>query len=79
VWRSHVGFEVPLLLFADYLAKNKTESGKEMSYRWVLEDYYGGFYKKLEKYGIQEPRWLPDVVRNLEWASHTAAVYLFGA
>lgn len=79
VWRSHTGFEVPLLLFADYLLKNKTESGKEMSYRWLLEDYYGGFYKKLEKYGIKEPRWLPDIVRNLEWASHTAAVYLFGA
>jgi YHS domain-containing protein len=78
-WRTHVGFEVPLLLFADYLTKKKTESGKEMSYRWLLEDYYGGFYKKLEKYGIREPRWLPDIVQNIEWASHTAAVYLFGA
>jgi YHS domain-containing protein len=78
-WRGHMGFEVGLSLFADYFVKNKTESAKEMSQRWLLDDFYGGFYKKLEKYGIKEPRWLPDVIRNSEWASHTAAVYLFGA
>jgi 1,2-phenylacetyl-CoA epoxidase catalytic subunit len=78
-WRGHMGFEVGLMLFADYFVRHKTESAKEMSQRWVLEDYYGGFYKKLEKYGITEPRWLPEVVKNSEWASHSAAVYLFGA
>ncbi len=78
-WRAHVGFEVGLLLFADYFVRERTESAKEMSQRWLLEDFYGGFYKKLEKYGVREPRWLPDVIRNVEWASHSAAVYLFGA
>lgn len=78
-WRGHMGFEVGLSLFADYFVKHKTDSAREMSQRWLIEDFYGGFYKKLEKYGIKEPRWLPDVIRNSEWASHTAAVYLFGA
>lgn len=73
------GIEVGLALFADYFVRNKTESAKEMSQRWLLDDFYGGFYKKLEKYGIKEPRWLPDMIRNMEWASHSAAVYLFGA
>jgi methane monooxygenase component A alpha chain/propane monooxygenase large subunit len=78
-WRSHVGFGVGMMLFADYFVKNKTESAKEMAQRWLLDDFYGGLYKKLEKYGIREPRWLPDILRNIEWASHSAAVYLFGA
>ncbi len=78
-WRGHMGFEVGLSLFADYFVKHKTESAREMSQRWLLDDFYGGFYKKLAKYGIKEPRWLSDVIRNSEWASHTAAVYLFGA
>lgn len=78
-WRGHVGFEIGLGLFCDYFVKNKTESYKEMTTRWVLEDYYGGFYKQLEKYGIKEPRWLPLIIENTNWASHAAAVYLFGA
>jgi hypothetical protein len=78
-WRGHMGFEVGLSLFADYFVKHKSESAREMSQRWLLDDFYGGFYKKLEKYGIKEPRWLPDVIENSRWASHTAAVYLFGA
>lgn len=78
-WRAHMAFEVPLMLVADYMVRQKTESAKEMSRRWVLEDFYGGFYQKLEKYGIKEPRWLPDIMKNIEWASHSAAVYLFGA
>lgn len=78
-WRGHMGFEIGLSLFADYFVKHKTDSAREMSQRWLIEDFYGGFYKKLEKYGIKEPRWLPAVIRNSEWASHTAAVYLFGA
>jgi methane monooxygenase component A alpha chain/propane monooxygenase large subunit len=78
-WRNHVGFEVPLLLAADYFTKHKTESGKEMYQRWILEDFYGNFYRKLEKYGIKQPLWMDHILRNIEWASHSAAVYLFGA
>jgi hypothetical protein len=78
-WRSHMGFEVPLMLAADYFVKHKTESGKEMYQRWILDDFYGNFYRKLEKYGIKQPRWMEHILRNIEWASHSAAVYLFGA
>ena len=78
-WRAHMGIDVGMMLFADYFVRNHTESAKELSHRFYLEDFYGGFYKKLEKYGIKEPRFLPDIIRNIEWASHTAAVYIFGA
>ncbi len=78
-WRAHVGFELGIMLFADYFVRDHTESAKEMNHRWVMHDYYGGFYRKLERFGLREPRWLPDVIANVEWASHTAAVYLFGA
>lgn len=78
-WRGHVGFEVGLGLFADYFVKHKTESFHEMSTRWVYEDFYGGFYKQLEKYGIKQPKWLSLMTENIKWASHSAAVYLFGA
>jgi hypothetical protein len=78
-WRAHVGFGVGMMLFADYFVKDKTQSAKEMIQQWVIDDFYGGFYRKLEPYGIKEPRWLPDVMRHIEWASHTAAVYLYGA
>jgi hypothetical protein len=78
-WRGHVGFETALMIFADYFVKNKQDSAYEMSERWVMQEYYGGFYKKLEKYGIREPRFLPAIAEHMKWASHTAAVYLFGA
>jgi hypothetical protein len=78
-WRMHMGFEVPEMLAADYFVKHKTESGKEMYQRWILEDFYGNFYRKLEKYGIKQPRFMDQIVRNIDWASHSAAVYLFGA
>jgi hypothetical protein len=78
-WRAHMGFEVPLMLAADYFTRNKTESGKEVYQRWILDDFYGNFYRKLEKYGIKRPRWMDHILRNIEWASHSAAVYLFGA
>jgi YHS domain-containing protein len=78
-WRGHVGFEIGLGLFADYLLKNKTESYKEMAQRWVLDDFYGGFYQKLTKFGIKEPRFMSQIIENMQWASHSAAVYLFGA
>ncbi|MGH7842289.1 MAG: hypothetical protein ACREQT_12325 [Candidatus Binataceae bacterium] len=78
-WRNHMGFEVPLMLAADYFTKHKQESGKEMYQRWILDDFYGNFYRKLEKYGIRQPRFMDHILRNIEWASHSAAVYLFGA
>jgi hypothetical protein len=78
-WRAHVGLEVPMMLAADYFTKHRTESGKEMYQRWILDEFYGNFYRKLEKYGIKQPRWLDHIVKNIEWASHSAAMYLFSA
>lgn len=78
-WRSHCGFQIPLMLAADYFSKNKTESAKEMYQKWVLEDFYGTFYRKLERYGLKLPRWFEHMKRNVEWASHSAALYLYGA
>lgn len=78
-WRTHVSFGLGNMLFADYFVKNRTESAKEQSMRWVFDEFYGGFYQKLEKYGIQQPRHLETMMSDLDWMSHSAAVYMFGA
>jgi hypothetical protein len=78
-WRAHLGNDVGQMLFADYFVRDHKESAKELVHRFYLDEFFGAFYKKLEKYGIKEPKFLPDIINNIEWASHSAAVYLFGA
>ena len=78
-WRSHISFGVGNALFGDYFVKHHQESSKEMALRWVFDEFYGGFYQKLEKYGIQPPKQLDRMISDLDWISHAAAVYLFGA
>src|SRR5690606_5205403 len=38
-----------------------------------------GFYQKLEQFGLRPPKFLDEMISDLDWMSHTTAVYLFGA
>ena len=78
-WRSHVSFGLGNALFGDYFVKQHGESSKEAMLRWVFDEFYGGFYQKLERYGITPPPQLDRMMSDLDWMSHAAAVYLFGA
>ncbi|MFA7555475.1 MAG: hypothetical protein WCY88_14600 [Spongiibacteraceae bacterium] len=78
-WRMHCSFGTGNALFADYFVRNHTESAKEMTMRWVYEDFYGGFYKKLEAFGIEPPKHLDTMITDMDWLSHSTAIYLFGA
>jgi Methane/Phenol/Toluene Hydroxylase/YHS domain len=78
-WRIHMSFGVGNSLFADYFTTKRQESAKEMTMRWVFDEFYGGFYQKLEKYGINPPKHLDRMIADQDWLSHSAAVYLFGA
>lgn len=78
-WRSHVSFGVGNALFGDYFVRNRQESAKEMALRWVFDEFYGGFYQKLERYGIRPPPHLDRMISDLDTISHAAAIYLFGA
>lgn len=77
-WRSHVSLGVANALFGDYFVRHRQESSKEMALRWVFDEFYGGFYQKLERYGIKPPKHLDRMISDLDWISHSAAVYLFG-
>lgn len=78
-WRIHTSFGMGNMLFGDYFVRQRTESAKEMTMRWVFDDFYGGFYQKLEKFGIKPPPHLDDMISDLDWMSHSAAIYIFGA
>ncbi|WP_281783321.1 hypothetical protein [Sinimarinibacterium flocculans] len=78
-WRAHVSFGLGNALFQDYFTKKRTESAKEASLRWVYDEFYGGFYQKLERYGIRPPPRLDEQMAELDDLSHAAAVYIFGA
>jgi methane/phenol/toluene hydroxylase len=78
-WRIHCSFGTGNMLFSDYFVTKRTESAKEMTMRWVMEDFYGGFYQKLEKFGLKPPKFLDQMIADLDWTSHSTAVYLFGA
>jgi len=78
-WRAHVGFGMGLALVQDYFMKNRTESAKESALRWVYDEFLGGFYQKLERYGIKAPPHLDDQIAELDSYSHSAAIYIFGA
>ena len=78
-WRMHVSFGTGNLLFADYFVRDRQESAKEMMMRWVFDDFYGGFYQKLEKFGIKPPKFLDQMISDQDWTSHSTALYLFGA
>ncbi len=78
-WRIHTSFGMGNMLFGDYFVTKRTESAKEMTMRWVFDDFYGGFYQKLEKFGIKPPPHLDEMISDLDWMSHSAAIYIFGA
>ncbi|MGE0487544.1 MAG: hypothetical protein AB7Q81_25600 [Gammaproteobacteria bacterium] len=78
-WRVHMSFGVGNNLFADYFVTKRQESAKEMNMRWLFDEFYGGFYQKLEKYGIKAPKHLDRMISDQDYLSHSAAVYLFGA
>ncbi len=78
-WRIHTSFGVGNSLFADYFVTNRLESAKEMSMRWLVDEFYGGLYQKLEPYGIKLPKHIDRIISDQDWLSHSAAIYLFGA
>lgn len=78
-WRVHMSFGVGNNLFADYFVTKRQESAKEMNMRWLFDEFYGGFYQKLEKYGIKAPKHLDRMIADQDYLSHSAAIYLFGA
>ena len=78
-WRTHTSFSVAVNLVTDYFVTKRQESAKEMNLRWVFDEFYGGFYQKLEKYGIKAPKHLDRMISDQDYLSHSAAIYLFGA
>ncbi|MBL6751106.1 MAG: hypothetical protein ISP90_11320 [Nevskia sp.] len=78
-WRTHVSFGLANALSQDYFTKNRTESAKEAAMRWVYDEFFGGFYQKLERYGIKPPPRMEEQIAELDNLSHSAAVYVFGA
>jgi YHS domain-containing protein len=78
-WRMHCSFGTGNLLFCDYFVRDRQESAKEMTMRWVFDEFYGGFYQKLERFGIKPPKFLDQMISDMDWTSHSTALYLFGA
>jgi len=78
-WRTHMSFGTGINLFADYFVNNRQESAKEMNMRWLFDEFYGGFYQKLERYGIKQPKYLDRMISDQDYLSHSAAIYVFGA
>lgn len=78
-WRTHMSFGIGNNLFADYFVRNRQESAKEMNMRWLFDEFYGGFYQKLERFGIKQPKYLDRMISDQDFLSHSAAIYVFGA
>lgn len=78
-WRTHMSFGTGNNFFADYFVRNRQESAKEMNMRWLFDEFYGGFYQKLERYGIKQPKYLDRMIADQDYLSHSAAIYVFGA
>ncbi|MBI3249326.1 MAG: methane monooxygenase [Deltaproteobacteria bacterium] len=73
-WRGHVFIDAFLGTLTDYFSVNRVGAYKNMWKQWVLDDWVGSFIARLEKFGLQPPRWLPNAQENIQWLNHSTAM-----
>lgn len=73
-WRGHIFIDAFLGTLTDYFSANHIGSYKSMWQQWIIEDWVGSFIARLEKFGLQAPRWLPQAQENINWINHSAAM-----
>jgi methane monooxygenase component A alpha chain/propane monooxygenase large subunit len=76
-WREFVSFTLPTALVYEYGATTRPKRSFKMLWEeWVLEQFYGSYMSKLEKFGITIP---DDLITDLKywitWAPHTLGVF----
>lgn len=76
-WREFVSFTVPIAFVFEYGATRRpSRSFKELWREWVLEQFYGSYMSKLEKWGIKIPdEMIADLQEWITWAPHTLGVF----
>ena len=73
-WRGHIFIDAFLGVLTDYFSVNRVGAYKNMWRQWIIEDWVGSFIARLEKFGLQPPRWLPQAQENIHWINHSAAM-----
>ena len=73
-WRGHMFIDAFLGTLTDYFSANRVGAYKNMWQQWIIEDWVGSFIARLEKFGLQAPRWLPQAQENINWVNHSAAM-----
>lgn len=64
-------------IFFDYFAKNKVMSYKEAFQKYFVDDFIGGLLNDLGPYGLKEPRFLQDMLDEMDVTSHLVWKYLY--
>lgn len=78
-WRLYRVDALAGSIFFDYFAKNKVMSYKEAFQKYFVDDFIGGLISDLGPYGLKEPRWLQDMLSDMDVLSHIVWKYLYQA
>lgn len=76
-WRLYRVDALAGSIFFDYFAKNKVMSYKEAFQKYFVDDFIGGLVSDLGPYGLREPKYLPDMLSDMDSLSHTVWKYLY--
>ncbi|MGH8007655.1 MAG: YHS domain-containing protein [Candidatus Binatia bacterium] len=75
-WRVGVFVDSAVAMLTEYYTVNKTEAYKDVWQHWIIDDWVNSYIGRLEKFGLKPPRWLDLTYRNIQWRSHTTAMFL---
>jgi len=76
-WRQHNFFDPLLSAVYDYWQEERSSSYLEKWAEWVDHDWAGAYIRKLEPFGLKQPRWFDEARERMYWVGHTAAMVVF--
>lgn len=76
-WRQHNFFDPLLSAVYDYFQEERTSSYLEKWTEWVDHDWAGAYIRKLEPFGLKQPRWFDEARDRMYWVGHSAAMVVF--
>jgi phenol hydroxylase P3 protein len=76
-WRLYRVDALAGSIFFDYFAKNKVMSYKEAFQKYFVDDFIGGLVNDLGRYGLKEPRFIQEMLDEMDVLSHLVWKYLY--
>lgn len=80
-WRVHRFVDPALAYLVEYTTapKKKPFAYKAMWEEWMVQEWFGAYIAKLEKFGVKAPAGLDEAWNTVQWASHSTAIDLAAA